>query len=110
VDSGTGALVAYAAVERDGVIASLRDLFGRDADAIGLLLDMLLPRLRRAGAEAAWFSVLGPRWLEGLLIKRGFVPREDRCVVVDWPASAAAPPSELLDQARWYLTEADEDA
>ena len=71
---------------------------------------MLLPRLRGAGAEAAWFSVLGPRWLEGLLFKRGFVAREDRCVVVDWPKARAGSPAELLDQSRWYLTEADEDA
>jgi hypothetical protein len=110
VDVESGELIAYAAVERAGAIAHLRDLFGRDAAAIGLLLDMLLPRLRRAGAEAAWFSVLGPPWLESLLKKRGFVAREDRCVVVDWRSSSAGGPSDLLDPARWYLTEADEDA
>jgi hypothetical protein len=104
-----GALAAYAAVERDGGIAKLRDLFGRDADAIGLLLDTLLPRLRRAGADAAWFSTIGPRWLEGLLVKRGFVQRESRSVVVDWGRSPPDPAQTLLDSTRWYLTEADED-
>jgi len=105
-----GALVAYAVVERDGPIAQVRDLFGRDREAIGLLLDMLLPRLRGAGAEAAWFSALGPRWLEGLLVKRGFVQRESRSVVIDWGRSPPEAPQTLLDATRWYLTEADEDS
>jgi len=110
VDTRSGELAAYAAVEHAGVIAKLRDLFGRDAAAIGLMLDMLLPRLRRAGAEAAWLSVLGPPWLESLLKNRGFVAREERCVVIDWPVAATSAPPTLLDRSRWYLTEADEDA
>jgi len=79
-----------------------------DREAIALLLDTLLPRLRRAGAEAAWFVWLGPQWLESLLKRRGFSARESRSVVIDWGASSASP-EQLLDKARWYLTEADED-
>jgi hypothetical protein len=70
---------------------------------------MLLPRLRDTGAEAASFAWLGPRWLDGLLIRRGFTARESRFVVIDWTPSAEASSRELLDPTRWYLTEADED-
>jgi len=102
-------LAAYAVVEREGSVAHLRDLFGRDPAAIALLLDMLLPRLRSTGAEAAWFAWLGPPWLDGLLTRRGFAARESRYVVVDWSPSMEASSRELLDPTRWYLTEADED-
>jgi hypothetical protein len=109
VASDGAELAAYAVVEREGPIAQLRDLFGRDADAIGLLLDILLPRLRREGAEAAWFSYLGPSWLDSVLRNRGFVPRESRCVVID-AGRTPSPPPDLFDPTRWYLTEADEDS
>jgi hypothetical protein len=105
-----GALAAYAFVEREGGVARLRDLFGRDAAAISLLLDTLLPRLRADGADAAWFSYLGPRWLDGLLLKRGFAARESRTVAVDWGQSPAETAHALRDPTRWYLTEVDQDA
>jgi len=103
-----GEVAAYAVVERDGSFARLRDLFGRDREAIALLLDMLLPRLRADGAEAAWFVWLGPKWLDELLTRRGFRARESRSVVIDWGPSAASS-EELLEKTQWYLTEADED-
>jgi hypothetical protein len=107
---GDGAPLAYAVVETVDGVAHLRDLFGV-REAIGWLLDLLVPALYPRGAQALSVRYLGAPWLIEALEARGFVARaSERLITVGVtdrldPESRAA----LTTAARWHLTDADED-
>ena len=106
----TREIAGYAAVEREGDVAHLRDLFAQSREATARLLDLLLPALLLGGAVSVSFRLLGPSWLTDLLAARGFARRESaRSVFIDRGASCPLEAAALGDSGRWYLTDADED-
>lgn len=110
---GDRALHAYAVVQRQGRAAYLRDLFGR-FDALGPLLDLLLPALRVKRCTSVSVDYLGARRTVDLLLSRGFEYRHsDRTIIVAAGSSIAGETGGLArtieDAERWYLTDADED-
>lgn len=98
---------AYAVVQRQGPTAHVRDIFGHRA-ALGALLDLLLPRLRKEGAHSASLMFLGPRSIQEMFRLRGFSPRENERIAFFDTASATLT-RQLADPDRWYLTDADDD-
>ena len=107
------AVHAYAVVQRQGGSAYLRDLFGR-LEAIGPLLDLLLPALRDQGCTSVSIGYLGAPHLVDLLLSRKFEYRHsNRTVIVACGNGIDAEPGGLadavVDPERWYLTDADED-
>jgi hypothetical protein len=107
---GDGAPQAYAVVEDVDGVAHLRDLFGL-REAVGWLLDLLVPALYPRGIVSLSVRYLGAPWLVEALESRGFVARHsERLITVgvtdrlDAEARAA-----LTTAARWHLTDADED-
>lgn len=105
-----GAPRAYAVIERDGVAAHVRDLFGHRED-LGALLDLLIPALYGRGAASVSMRYLGPRWLIDLLEGRGFVRRvSDRLVAVGVKDGLDPEVRDAVTSAdRWYVTDVDED-
>jgi hypothetical protein len=105
-----GAPAAYAVVETVDGIAHMRDVFGR-REAIGPLLDRLVPALYARGAHAISVRYLGAPWLIDLIEARGFVARtSDRAIMIDVRAELPAAEREAVTTAaRWHLTDADED-
>lgn len=106
-------LRAYAVIHRQGRAAYLRDLFGC-FDALGPLLDLLLPALRVKRATSVSIDFLGARRMVDLLLSRNFEYRHsDRTIIVDAGTSLAredaSQASQIKDVERWYLTDADED-
>ncbi len=103
----TAAFSAYAIVERHGAAAHVVDLFGY-RNAIGDLLDLLLPALRDEGAASASLAFLGDPGTRRLLTARGFSPREQGPVLL-FDAESDDVAAELARPERWYLTDADDD-
>lgn len=106
-------LGAYAVLHRQGRAAYLRDLFGC-FDALGPLLDLLLPALRVKRATSVSIDFLGARRMIDLLLSRSFEYRHsDRAIIVDAGNSltrnGASQEALIKDVERWYLTDADED-
>lgn len=110
LDRRSGALRAYAIVDRIDGVAHVRDLFGH-RDEVLAVLDRLPIAQYRAGASSLSMRYLGAPWLADALLARGFAVRQaDRMIAVatgTWVATAAAP--SVLDPAAWHLTDADED-
>jgi hypothetical protein len=107
------AVYAYAVVQHHGGSAYLRDLFGR-FEALGPLLDLLLPALRDQRCTSVSIGYLGGPRLIDLLLSRKFEYRHsDRAVIVAAGNGVATEASGLADMVedpeRWYLTDADED-
>lgn len=110
LDRRSGALRAYAVVDRIDGVAHVRDLFGHRDEVIAVL-DRLPLALYRAGAASMSMRYLGAPWLAAALVARGFVVRQaDRmiAVAVGTQAGRDAAPS-VLDPNAWHLTDADED-
>jgi hypothetical protein len=106
-------LHAYAVVQRQGRAAYLRDLFGR-FEALGPLLDLLLPALRVKRCTSVSIDYLGARRVVDLLLSRSFEYRHsDRTIIIAAGHGIANEASGLAgmveDAERWYLTDADED-
>ncbi len=105
-----GAPRAYAVIEQDDDTAHVRDVFGHP-DAVGTLLDLLVPALYPRGAASVSVRYLGAPWLVEALEARGFVRRPgERMIAVG--VGDALPPEEraaVTDVARWHLTDLDED-
>ncbi|HVK78700.1 MAG TPA: GNAT family N-acetyltransferase [Kofleriaceae bacterium] len=105
-----GELRAYAAIERAGDTAHVKDLFGHQPDVLALL-DLLPAWAYRTGAHALSMRYLGATWLRDALVERGFKARQsDRLVAVG--ASDALPAdlrAKVLDVGAWHLTDFDED-
>jgi hypothetical protein len=106
-------LRAYAVLHRQGRAAYLRDVFGC-FDALGPLLDLLLPALRVKRATSVSIDFLGARRMVDLLLSRNFEYRHsDRAIIIDVGNSLtrddAIQASTLKDVERWFLTDADED-
>lgn len=103
-----GELRSYAIVERRGTAAHILDLFGKH-EALGELLEELLPALRADGASSASFAFLGPAAVRELLAAHGFSPRQPGPALF-FDANPDALARTMTDKERWYVTDADDDA
>ena len=105
-----GAPRAYAVVEMNEGVATVRDLFGFRA-AIPALLDRLAPALYRRGAASIAIRYLGASWLADALRARRFTLRQqDRMIALAVSDRLdAATAAKLADVESWHLTDADED-
>ena len=102
-------LHAYAAVHVSDDIAHIRDLFGHK-NALGPLLDRLLPALWRHGPSSASFNYIGSDETIAELTSRGFAVREaKRAVIVDVGGETQGHGALVRDCPNWHLTDADED-
>ncbi len=106
-----GAPLAYAVVEHDDEQnAHVRDLFGHQ-DAIGTLLDLLVPALYPRGATSVSMRYLGAPWLVEALEAHGFVRRPgERTIAVGVGTRLDdAERAAVSDVEQWHLTDLDED-
>lgn len=107
---GTNELAGYAAVEWEGHIAHLRDVFA-ERSALAPFLGLLCGGLMLRGATSISMRLLGAPALVAALTELGFREREDkRTVVCGVGKSSEARAADLYDADHWYLTDADEDA
>ena len=100
-------LVAYAALEHEGAVVHLRDLFGQPS-ALEPLLDAVIVGLAARGAAALSFRFLPARRFLTIVDRLGFRARSaepGRAVSVE-PSSCSGLPEHADD---WWLTDADED-
>ncbi len=106
-------LAAYAIIEQDAETgaAHLRDVFGHK-EALGPLVDLLLPALWRRGAASVSVRFLGAPYFAEVLQAREFEPRgEHRTVVVQTGGSMEVERArDAKDAQRWHLFDIDEDA
>ena len=104
-------VLAYAAIlQKETGVALIADFLAIDDDALGALLDLLMPALRRRGFESAMTFFLGPMRIEAVLRAHGFVLRESaKFVAVGAGEGLSVAPEALTKVTDWYLTEADRD-
>lgn len=105
-----GAPQAYVVVEHVAGVAHLRDLFGV-REALGYLLDLLVPALYPRRAVSLSVRYLGAPSLVETLESRGFVARHsDRLITIGVTEGLDAERrAALTTGTRWHLTDADED-
>jgi hypothetical protein len=104
-------VLAYAAIlQKEAGVALIADFLAVDDEALGALLDRLLPALRRRGFESAMTFFLGPPWIDAVLRAHGFVLRDSaKFVAVGAGSGLSVPAEDLTRVTDWYLTEADRD-
>lgn len=107
---GDGIPQAYVVVENVDGVAHLRDLFGV-REAVGWLLDLLVPALYPRGAVSLSVRYLGAPWLVEALESRGFVARHSERLITVGVTDRLDPErrAAITTAARWHLTDADED-
>jgi hypothetical protein len=102
----TGELDAWVVVHGGNDVGNVRDLQGRDVNAMCTALRLVAARVRKEGCVALSFLCSPPPALRAGLAALGFRQRPSSRVMLGLP-------SELLSRNpnldRWYLTEADED-
>jgi hypothetical protein len=105
-----GAPRAYALIEQIDDVAHVRDIFGHH-DAVGTLLDLLVPALYPRGAASLSIRYLGAPWLVEALESRGFVRRPgERMIAVGVSERLSTDEkAAIADVAQWHLTDLDED-
>ena len=105
-----GALDGYAALEQQGDVWHVRDIFARLA-ALPALLRLLCFDLMRRGASSISLRILAPPSVVAALTDLGFRERADkRTIVCGIGKKSELDSKQIYDIARWYVTEADEDA
>jgi hypothetical protein len=106
----TGAIAGYAAVEQEGDVWHVRDLFAHQAE-LPALLRLLCLALLVKGAASISLRLLAPPAVIDALDDLGFRERADkRTFVCGAGKNSQISAAELYDVARWYITDADEDA
>jgi hypothetical protein len=103
-------LEAYAALELEGEVAHIRDLFAADELQLRALLHALVDALNAQNRRSVSIRFLGAPWLVDMLKRQGFHEREDRWII--FVAPSQHPPTEhesLVERSSWYLTDFDED-
>jgi hypothetical protein len=109
-DRRGGALVGYVVLERHGPGAHVRDLFARDDEALGQVLELVADQLRERGCDSLSVAFLGARRVGEILEGCSFRAREiGRTVIIDVGEGAPMPSEALRRPDSWYLTDADED-
>jgi hypothetical protein len=106
----SGALAGYAAIQQEGEVSHVRDVFARVKDLPSLLRMLSLSLLAR-GAHSISLRLLAPPPVIAALEEIGFRERADKRTVVcgvGKPAESIA--AQIYDINRWFLTDADEDA
>lgn len=108
-----GTLHAYAVVHLAADVAHVRDLQGRDAASMGIMLRLLAGELRGQRAVVMSFLCAAPPELAAELFALGFRVRPPSRTMIglagDRIANDASKAGVLASLDRWYATEADED-
>ena len=103
-------LRAYGVVQDLERRAHIADLFGRTETDVSLLLDLLIPEMRRRGFQAVSFHFLGPDWMRDVLRRHGFRFRDAaQTVFIDLADGFHTEDGTLTDPRAWYLTDGDRD-
>jgi hypothetical protein len=105
----TNEIAAYAAIQQEGEVAHVRDLFGHVGE-LSPLLRLLSFMLMKQGASSISLRLQAPPAVLSVLDELGFRERADlRSVVVGVGKPAESLAASIYDLNRWYITEADED-
>lgn len=110
VRRGSAEIRAYAAVvAKEDDVARIEDFLAVSHEDLGMLLDLLVPELRREGFAALEVHFFGPKGISEVLRSHGLLPRGGHRVVVDIGQSLPCDPGILADPEKWYLTFADDE-